>query len=175
MPKPLAPTLRVRGTPRPLTAKDVARFAGIAGVPLPAGWRTFVTKNGPGELAGYVHLRGMAKRRGVTLTLPQLVEIYRDNLDVYVDQYGAKEKARLARLVPFGDTIGGDVIAWDPGPRPPGEEPVEYRVLLLRHGARKILEVAPTFDAFVAACVSPAFGKLVGDPEWAPERVFAAA
>jgi hypothetical protein len=166
-------SVRIDGTPRPMTAKDFASFGKVAGVPLPAGWRDFMARYGPGELAGYFNLRGVAKRRGVTMTLAELVALYRDNLDMYVDQFGRKHKARLARLVPFGDTVGGDILAWDPGRAQPAAEPVEYPVLMLRDGADAIDELAPAFEPFrVDVCLSASFGDIVGDPGWTVERTF---
>lgn len=135
-----------------MTTKEVARFAALAGVTLPLGWRTFMARHGPGQLGGYVNLRGMAKRRGTAMTLADLLEVYRDNLDTYEDQYArgrASEVARLHRLVPFADSIGGDVLAWDPGKKPSEDEDVEYPVLLLPQGRKKLVEIASGFDDLV--------------------------
>ncbi len=152
--------VKVVGKPRPMTDANLAAFEKLVGAPLPPSYRAFMTTFGPGKLAGYFLLRGSAARRS-GMSLSQLVELYRDNLDMYVDQVG--QKARLKRLVPFADTVGGDILGFDRG-----------AVVMVPGSGKALVRLADSFEAFVAdVAVTKRFGEIVGDPDYEADATFA--
>ena len=65
------------------------------------------------------------------------------------------EPALLQRFVPFGDTIGGDILGWDPATQR-GRTRLEYDIVVLPRDARQSLVLANTFSDFVKNCI---FGR----------------
>lgn len=162
------------GQAKPMKAKDLAGIEKLAGTPLPPSYVVFMTRFGPGMLAGYFSMRGMVARKS-GMSLPQLFELYRDNLDVYVDQFG--QKALLKRILPFCDTIGGDIIGWDPGvPGKAAQGAAEFPVLMLPDGGKSVVRLADSFDRFVMdVALSKAFGDIVGDPDYQVDATYVAS
>lgn len=149
-----------RGAKKRAPDSALARFEADFGVPLPPSYREFVGRLGPGEIGGYfrVYAPGYG---GKGLDLAALVTLVRENADIYEGQYG--DAALVAGMIPFADTIGGDVFAWDT------RKPVkgEYPVVALLNGGTKPVTAAPSFAAFVADVVlGGQFGKLVKNPDF---------
>jgi hypothetical protein len=155
-----------RGAKKRAPDSALTRFETEFGVPLPPSYREFVVRLGPGEIGRYfrVYAPGYG---GKGLDLAALVTLLRENADIYEEQYG--DAALVARMIPFADTIGGDVFVWDTKKAVKGE----YPVVALLNGGTKPVKVAPTFAAFVTDVVlGGRFGKLVKDPEFEVENDF---
>jgi hypothetical protein len=149
-----------RGAKKRAPDSALTRFETEFGVPLPPSYREFVERLGPGEFGGYfrVYAPGYG---GKGLDLAALVTLLRENADIYEGQYG--DAPLVARMIPFADTIGGDVFVWDTGKPVKGE----YPILALISGGTKPIKVAPTFAAFVMDVVlGGRFGKLVKNPDF---------
>jgi hypothetical protein len=127
-------------------------------IPLPAGYRDFVTAFGPGELGQYFRIYSPSHGSNIS----------RANLDKYVDSFASNRTALAARLIekelvmrmfPFSNTIGGDVIAWDPL-NVIDNAAHEYGIYVIPRDRDEIIFLAGTFRSFVEdVCLGYAFAE----------------
>jgi len=158
-----------RGAMKQAKAAALDQFEADFGVKLPASYRAFVEEFGPGEIGGYFRICAPGYN-GKSLDLAGLVKLVRENSDVYADQYG--DEKLVAGMIPFADTIGGDVIVWNPK-KAGGKDTDEYPILLLASGRDKPIKLAATFPEFVTdVCLSDSFGKVIKDPNYRADREF---
>lgn len=159
----------LEGAGRRAAPAALDRFEKKYGFKLPASYRAFVETFGPGELGRYfrIHAPGYPGRE---IDLGEYVEGMRQSADMFAEIYGDADL--VARMVPFGDTIGGDVIAWDPRALTP-KTADEYPIVFLPRDQQKVRPMAPTFPQMVAdVCLDKSFGKLVNDPNYEVVREF---
>jgi len=140
-------------------------------VPLPASYRDFVQVFGPGEIAGYfiVFAPGYPNRRSGSLThfidVNRGKEIHEALIEVYDDE------EFINRMLPFGSTIGGDLIVWDPDDVR-DKRKQEYGVYILPDDQTKIVYLASSFQEFVEkVCLGDGFCVIAG-PDWTADQEF---
>jgi len=135
---------------------------------LPKSYREFMIIFGPGELAEYFRIYGPGKKGGQA-DLIAFIEMNREIANVQIETYG--EEDFIKRMIPFSDTIGGDVIAWDPSTS--NEDNDDYAIFMLPNDRNSIIKLSPDFEAFITKiCLSTSFGKIVGDPKYKVSKVF---
>lgn len=136
---------------------------------LPPSYREFVKVFGPGEIGGYfrIYAPGYGKSGA---DLGRFVKEIRELEEVFRDRF--RQKVRfIKRMVPFADTLGGDIIVW--GPSEITDPSSEYSIYMIFEDRDKIAELARSFPAFVQdVCLSDSFGTLVGDPNYKALRQF---
>lgn len=160
------------GTPvKKPTASGLSKFEAKHGLKLPASYREFIQIFGPGDLGAYFRIYAPGYP-GTIADLDAFIEMIRDSEDIYIDTFGKKNAAFIRRMLPFSDTIGGDIIVWDPKTVSSGADH-EYHVFMLPDDQETIVELAPDFKTFVLdTCLGPKFGKIVRDPNYQVVRQF---
>jgi hypothetical protein len=150
--------------------KEVAAAERKLKHPLPDSYKRFITDFGPGQIGRYFNVRGPGYGPKSDADLAALVKLFREERDTYIDLYGDEDL--IDRCIPFADTIGGDIFVWDPAAST-ARSGVEYDIYLLADDSEEAMKVAASFEAFVnEICLGPAFGKLIGDPNYKPESSF---
>lgn len=142
-----------RDAARPHTASDSRK--------LPASYQAFLEVLGPGRLGGYFRVFAPGKEGG-------LDALARDvDPEVFGEVYG--DVALAEALLPFSDTVGGDVFGWDTRTSDAdGEHPVHA----FPSGRTKSLKVADTFGEFVVeVCLGRRFAPFLGKG-WRSRRSF---
>lgn len=169
--KKLQERLEVRGgatgANKPTDA-ELDAFQKAYGFELPDAYREFVKAFGPGELSAYVRIYAPASA-GTPGRLAQFVDGVRDAAELLGEKYG--DPAFVARMVPFANTLAGDMIAWDPDAVTDAKSH-EYGTSVLQKDSSKIVRAASTFTAFIDCVLSPAFGKYVDYPDYEPQDVY---
>jgi hypothetical protein len=161
--KRLAKKLEVqepRGKPfRGTSLDDLREFEEQHEFAFPQSYRAFAVEVGAGLFCGYYRifapdfgLEDELKTRGLDL----FKQIYDD--PSFVD-----------RMMPFGSTIGGDVIAWDPEDVT-SSRPREYGVYVLPRDSSKIVRLCSDFRTYVNT-ICFGHGLMIAlygapDPEW---------
>jgi hypothetical protein len=159
-----------KGKPFPLPrAADLDKVEKKLKLPLPASYRAFAQVFGVGQIGGYFRVGVPAK--GAKLSdLLGLVEFVRGNEELYVDTYG--DKAFVRRMLPFGTTLGGDILVWDPH-AVSDTRANEYRIFVLPDDQVKIVPLADDFSQFITKAVfGPAFKKALKQKTWSIEKIF---
>jgi hypothetical protein len=150
--------------------KEIAAVERKLKHPLPDGYKKFITHFGPGQIGRYFNIRGPGYGPKSDADLAALVKLFRDLRDTYAELYGDEEL--IDRCIPFADTIGGDIFVWDPSAST-AKIGVEYAIYLLADDSEEARQVASNFESFVNdICLGPAFGELIGDPNYKPESTF---
>ena len=135
---------------------------------LPKSYREFMLAFGPGEIAEYFRIYGPTKKKGQG-DIRAFMEMNRQIVDVQIETFG--DTGFIERMIPFCDTIGGDVIVWDPS-KPIGCDD-DYVIYMLPNDRNSIIKLATNFRDFVMkVCLSKTFGEIIGDPEFNVSKVF---
>ncbi len=138
-------------------------FEKTNGLVLPNSYRAFVKKHGACEVAQYFRVRAPGTDQPAT-DLQAFYELLRGVTDVFIETYGAAEL--VTHMLPFADSVGGDVLAFDLRD-PRAREP---KVMLFRDEGGDPRVAANGFDEFIRACQTPAFGAILGVRHWRPEK-----
>lgn len=149
--------------------KDLNAFEARHDFALPSSYREYIKVFGPGELGGYFRIYAPGYPDSGA-DLDRFVQMIQEIEDVFVETYGEEE--RVQRMMPFADTLGGDVIAWDPAVvTDPSKK--EYTILILRDDSDKILKLAATFPDFIKdICLGSDFAKIIDDPTYEALQTF---
>ncbi|HEX5748980.1 MAG TPA: SMI1/KNR4 family protein [Archangium sp.] len=160
------PELEVLGAQRFTVSDALLDTASEAlGLRLPASYREFAKRYGFGAVSGMfvVHVPVPA---GATPGCAGLLEVSRQlsgelaemdasqPLNVHPD--GTQELVR--RLVPFGESVNGDVVAWDPAAPSGGGELWLYLVSMRAGG---VYRAAPNLAVFLAKTLEPGLGGML--------------
>lgn len=149
--------------PKP-TSADLDKAEKKIGAKLPPSYRDFAQLFGPGQHGGYFRI--YAPMAGAKYKMSDLAEqtlAMREGLSDMAEK--DKDKKFYGRMVPFADTLGGDIFCWDPLP-PKGKQVEEYPVFVLVHGSDKIQPMAPDFETFVNKVVyGPDLAKVIKSKE----------
>jgi len=130
-----------RVIPKP-TDKDLTAFEKSSGVKLPKSYRAFAIRFGAGELGGYYRI-------AVPLSTKNDYDLAQFNETAHGPEEdelwdGTAPPEVIKRIVFFGETIGGEMYAWDPG-ESRDKKKNEYAILYFPRGD-KAREVAGTFS-----------------------------
>jgi hypothetical protein len=75
-------------------------------------------------------------------------------------------------MVPFSDTIGGDIVVWDPEDVKNDQES-EYGIYVLPDDSDRITFLTDSFSSYVTdMCLGSGFDVIAHDPAWAPPQEF---
>ncbi|NPD24341.1 MULTISPECIES: SMI1/KNR4 family protein [Corallococcus] len=160
------PVLEVKGPQRFTAPEELLDAAEKAlGVTLPGSYREFAKRYGFGEVGGMftVHVPvpagaqpGCAGLVGLSRELAgELVEdVDRQALDLRPD--GTPGLVR--RLVPFGTSSNGDVMAWDPAA---ASGPGELWIYLVSPRSGGVWRAAPNMAVFLAKAREPGLGGMM--------------
>lgn len=163
-----------RGAPVSKTSKaSLEAYESRTEFRFPSSYKKFVTLFGPGEIGGYfnVFAPGYSNRRCGDLVDFQRFLQKPNTRQSFEATYGNRKF--LQRMVPFGNTIGGDVIVWDPEDIRSAREH-EYGVWVLLDDSREITELADSFaDFIVNVCLGSDFHRVVGESKDNPLQEFA--
>lgn len=167
----LREALTISGAPALAKPPKLTEFERKAGIRLPESYKSFMCEIGSGQLGNYFNFRGFpARKGGGGMSVFELWSLYRENLADYVETYG--QKRVVSRLVPFCDTIGGDIIAWDPE-SPTEAAKQEYQIVMLPDGGSKLIVLAKSFeDLILSVLLTKKFGKLVNDKDYEPDNSY---
>src|SRR5262249_54790452 len=98
--------VRIEGK-KPVPSTAVTQFEKSHNVRLPTSYRKLVEDYGPGILSEYVRI--YAPIDGVSMDdLERFVKLIRKVSDTLIETYG--NAPLIKRMLPFADTVGGDVI-----------------------------------------------------------------
>jgi len=76
------------------------------------------------------------------------------------------------RMIPFSDTLDGDVIAWDPDDKKDGKR-TEYGIVVIPRVDTRILHLVNSFPEFIEeVCLGKLFAKKMRHPKWEVSREF---
>jgi hypothetical protein len=132
----------------PPTDDDLDDFQRRTGFRLPRGYRSFVTRFGPGSIGTYYPIDVPGRRgHGPHVDLDDFMR-FRDKLiaDGIFDFYDDPERAR--RLVFFCSTIDIERVGWDPQEVTDAEAP-EYAVYLVNRSGGPVERIAGSFREFI--------------------------
>jgi hypothetical protein len=128
-------------------AADLDKVEAKIKAKLPASYREYAQVFGAGELGGYFRINvPLPKAKSKMNDLAGLVAFAREEEELYTDTYG--DEAFVKRMIPFGTTTGGDILAWDPK-AVTDKADNEYAVVVLPNGRDKIVKAFPDFKTFV--------------------------
>jgi hypothetical protein len=147
-----------RPVPKP-TADALDRFEAQTGLPLPHSYRDFAVVFGPGELAEFARLCAPGYPGDDTIDLYEHNRFTHGGEDILTDLYGEPE--RVARLIFFGSTVGGEHLGWDPD-EVQNPQANEYAVYGLARLLKRPVKLAPSFRAFVEGLLSGRVAEQLG-------------
>lgn len=152
------------------TLADVDAFQRRHKLQLPPSYVDFICQVGPGVFGNYFVIdaplsgyrgRGLNRKIKHERGNDTLAAVYRDR--PFID-----------RMIPFGDTIGGDIFAWDPKDVA-RRSPLEYQIYVLPRDRSQIIPIANSFPQFIRqVCFGRRLEDFVfgrRDPEWSIEYV----
>jgi hypothetical protein len=121
------------------------------GFRLPDSYREFARTFGYGKLCDmyfvFIPIRGEESLSVRSEVLSDLLQQGLDEQLIDFRPHGSPEL--VARLVPFGNSDSGDILAWDPEDRP---APGEYAIYLIKPRFAGIVRAANDLYEFVAKC-----------------------
>jgi len=111
----------------PIHGCHVSEGARVLGLPLPRSYVQFVSRFGYGLFGGLIHIFPWAPGYGddITLRSQEIRTMFAWTLDLEIAELepdGSREQ--LLRSVPFGISINGDTLCWDPESKVAGEPEV---------------------------------------------------
>ena len=146
-------------------SETLDEFEIISGFQLPQSYRDFICIFGPGELGQRfrIHAPGY-KRPNHNWDLWQFIKDYRVWKRDFFNTYQAEQHARL---MVFCDTIGGDLIGWDPEDVRHRDNR-EYGIYFWPHNYREASLIATSFDVFIRDfCLGVGYFRFWKmEPEW---------
>jgi hypothetical protein len=133
---------------------SIAAFQKAHGIQLPAAYLDFLQVLGPGYIADYFNIYAPGG------DLEEKMARYKKNQKNLRDAF--ENAASLPRLVVFSDTLGGDLIAWDPQDIS-DLSASEYGIYALPRNDDKISKIAKTFPDFInSVCFGSGFDAISG-------------
>jgi hypothetical protein len=138
---------------------------------LPASYKGFIRLFGAGEIGAYFNICAPGLPIDCNGSLEGLIQMTRRQhiREAFVETY--RDEAFVDRMIPFADTIGGDVIVWDPKDVR-DERNYEFGIYVLPNDAYSIVGIATSFLEFIEqVCLGPKFAKIAG-PRWKPVQQF---
>jgi hypothetical protein len=145
--------------------KDLELLEKQSGFQLPVSFREFVKRFGPGEIGRYFRIYSPRCGKKVSQAdLYEYVQSFENNRIALAKCF--KEEGLIRRMVPFSDTIGGDVIAWDPEDVTDATTH-EYGIYLIPRSDTRVVRLVDSFEAFIeAVCLGKLFPKKVKVRNW---------
>ena len=132
-----------RGKPfRGSSPDDLQDFERRLCFAFPLSYRAFAVEVGAGLFCGYY--------RVFTPDFGLEDELATRGLDLFKDIYG--DSAFIDRMMPFGSTIGGDVIVWDPD-EITASRAREYAIYVLPRDSREKIRLCSDFKTYVSECI----------------------
>ena len=132
----------------------------------PNSYHEFLLSIGPGTFRRYFFIDGPKVQGSNNKGITSRIKMTRGN-SVLADVYEDAEV--IGRMIPFGDTIAGDIFFWDPSDVT-NRKQNEYGVFVLPRDSYRITRVSSTFLGFFRdVCFGHGFEDLVigaRDPEW---------
>ncbi len=111
---------------------------------LPASYLTYIQEIGGGTARHYFQIycpNPLPKE----ISLEHRIREIRGS-KLLAEIYGEPEL--IERMIPFGDTITGDIFVWDPAQRH-GRKRLEYAILVLPRDSRRTVVLTDSFSDFV--------------------------
>lgn len=152
--------------PQPIpTLAHLTHFETSLGIRLPESYKLFVTTFGAGEIGGYFNIFAPGYPNKPSGSIEGLISLVRDPAvrEAFIEAY--KDVDFLDRMIPFSNSIGGDIIAWDPDDVRDSVNS-EYGIYILPDDLDQIVELASSFKEYIEnVCLGDAFKKFAG-PKW---------
>jgi uncharacterized protein (TIGR02996 family) len=144
----------------------IRKFETDFGVPLPRSYKAYSLIFGPGEFGSYFRINVPDGRK--------LGDLAGDHHDIHDWEHGyeSNQGQLLRRIIYFSNTIGGELIGWDPSAvRDSGES--EYAIFHIER-TYEAVEIASSFPEFISEiCLGGKLGDFIGGSGWDdPEQSF---
>lgn len=132
----------------------------------PKSYHEFLLLIGPGTFRGYFFIDGPKVPGSNNKGIVSRTKMTRGN-SVLADVYEDPEV--VGRMIPFGDTVAGDILFWDPTDITNRKQD-EHGIFVLPRDSYSVIRLSSTFLGFFRdVCFGHGFEDLVigtRDPEW---------
>ena len=173
--QPLYETLQINPTlgmalPLP-TQDDLDGFEQKYSMELPQEYQSFAIVFGPGEIGKWFRVYVPSAGKKSLADLATLQESFTTNRKALADCF-PDDAAFYNRLIPFADSLDGDVIGWDVEDAKGGKGG-EYGIYVITRGDTRILHLVNSFREFIEeVCLGNLFAKIMHYPKWEACREF---
>ncbi len=147
------------------TRKDMAECEKSLGFHFPESYKSFVRQIGAGEISEYFNIFAPGYSEKRSGSLEALIDLVRKEAvsESLVEVYG--DEAFVRRMIPFADTIGGDLFVWDPEDCR-DDCTHEYGIFVFPDDRSTIIQMAASFVEFIdEVCLGDKF-RLIAGPSW---------
>ncbi len=124
---------------------DLDKAEKAIGSKLPESYREYAKLFGYGEHGKYFRIYVPLGSKYPNADLTGHTLSYRKDCAELADK--KKDKEFYLRMIPFADTSGGDIFAFDPA-EAKGKDAPDYAVYVIIHGRDKIEKLSPDFKTF---------------------------